>query len=1062
MVRVKESLFPRIALNRPITVVMSLVALLVVGYIAFTQISVELFPAGFTPPFLGVWTPYPNSNPQEVEEQIAKPIEDQIRTIAGVRRVRTNSSANGCWTFIEFAQGTDMDLAYDQLRDRMDRVKAEIPDDIERSYLRKFTDDDEPILWIALIEEYPHQDRYMLAEQHLQKPLERIDGVAKVEIWGAEEKSILIYINQDLVKSHKINLYEVIQQLRNDNFSISSGYVKEGQRKIFVRSLGKFSSLEEVKNIPIRGTNIRLKDIAEVTYDVPEHQWRHQIDGKEAMSLGIFKESVANTVDLCGEIQKFFENEFKNDPKLAGYRAEFLFNQGELINESIENLTHTGLWGGFFAFAVLLFFLRRFRMTSIVSLALPLSVLIALTVIYFVGWTLNMITMMGLMISIGMVVDNSIVVLENIYRKRADGASNRDAALWGTSEVSLAITMATFTTVVVFLPLILMNDEIGFRFYMLRIGLPVMVSLVASLFVALIFIPLAATRIVSKREVQEPAIIVNSNRLYQRMLGWAVLHRLETFIVLVFVTASMFMILPKIKQNAETQGNINDFRLMMELPDNYTFDDAQRIVNLVEDTVRTKSDLYGVRTIVTNYRNNFARIRVFLKPAPKREWFQVAYDNIMKKWGHLPGGVMDREDVIEDVKKRLPELPGVEVRTTWHNEGGDDASVAIVLYGDDTNTLVELSKEVERRLATIDEIVSIEPDRERGGDEIRLKVNREQAKKYGISPTIISGTVQYALRGIPLPKYHTEEKEIDVNIQLREEDRKNFSQLKNMSFFTNSGKEIPLSAVATFSVQKSLGEIHREDGKTYMEITANTTEDNMKNIYEQVDRAMTGFAMPYGYSWSKGRQFDRMRESNSNARFSLLLSGTFVFLLMGILFESFVLPLSVILAIPLSFVGAYWMLYLSGTAIDIMSQIGFVILVGVVVNNSIVLIDLINRLRNEGYSRFDAIVEAGKHRFRPILMTAFTTIGGLLPMAVGNTKMIGMPYAPMGRTIIGGLLSSTLLSLIAVPWAYTVFDDMRNYFKTQMAAYMRKRKKEAIPEIKGAQGMLGASDQIVQ
>ena len=1038
MVRVKESLFPRLALNRPVTVVMTLLALLVVGYIAFTQISVELLPAGFTPPFLGVYIPYPNANPQEVEEQIAKPVEEQIRTIASVRRVETSSSGNGCWTFIEFAQGTDMDLAYDQLRDRMDRVKAEIPDDIERVYLRKFSDDDDPILWVALIEEVPHNDPFMLAEQHIQRPLERIDGVAKVEIWGADEKSVLIHINQDLVKAYKINLYEVIQRLRNDNFAISSGYVREGGRKIYVRSLGKFNSLEMVRNLPIRGNTIRLKDIAEVKYDVPERRWRNMVDGKAAMSIGIYKESVANTVELCRNIRHFFDDEFAADPTSRHFRVEFLFNQGELIEESIDNLARTGLWGGFFAFVVLLFFLRRVRMTLIVSLALPLSVLIALTAIYFIGWSLNMITMMGLMISIGMVVDNSIVVLENIYRKQAAGANPREAALWGTSEVALAITMATMTTVVVFLPLILINDEIGFRFYMLRIGVPVMVALIASLFVAMIFIPLAATRVMSKRMVKEPASIRRSNHLYQRMLGWSIRHRLETFVILGIITFSMFAIQSKIPKNPNMRGNINDFRVILDMPDNYTLDEAQQVVEAVQDTIRAKDELYGVRTIRAWYRNNRGNIHVFLHAPPRKEWFQVAWEKIKQRFNGHDTKVMDRKAVIEDVKKRFPEFPGVEMRTTWRREGGNDASLDIVLYGDDTNTLVELSKEVERRLRNIEEIISIEPDRERGGDEIRLKINREQAKKYGISPTLISGTVQYALRGIPLPKYHTSEKEINVRIQLREEDRKNFSQLKNMTFFTRSGKEIPLNTVASFSVQKGLGEIHREDGKTYLRIKANTTKDNIKTLYASVDQVMKGFEMPYGYSWSKGRQFRRMQESDSSTKFSLLLSGTFVFLLMGILFESFVLPLSVILAVPLSFVGAYWIMYLTHTPIDMMSQIGFVILVGVVVNNSIVLIDLINRLRNEGYERYEAIVEAGKHRFRPILMTAFTTIGGLLPMAIGNAKMIGIPYAPMGRTIIGGLLASTFLSLIAVPWAYTIFDDMRAYFQHVWSLFLKK------------------------
>ncbi|MFQ5606296.1 MAG: efflux RND transporter permease subunit, partial [bacterium] len=538
MNRDKHSLLPKFSVTRPVTVIMMLLALVVVGYIAFTQISVDLMPSGYVNPFLGVWAPYPNSNPQEVEEQIAKPIEEQIQTITGVQRVSSSSSSNGTWIFIRFIQGTDMNLAYAQLRDRMERVKAELPEDLERLYPMKWSNDDIPIMWVALIETEPHDDPFLLVEQHIQKPLERIDGVAKVEIDGADEKSVLLQINQDLVKSYKINLYEVIQNLRNDNFSISSGFVKEGERKIYVRSFGKFRDLEEIRNLPIRGSNLRLKDIAEVVYEAPERKFRITTDGQSSVSLSILKESAANTAALSRQIVAMFENEFKKDPKLSGFKIDVLFNQGEFIEDSVDNLQRTAMWGGLFAFFVLYFFLRRLRMTLIVLIAIPLSILVTITVLYFIGWSLNIVTMMGLMVSVGMVVDNSIVVLENIYRKRAQGNSNRDAALKGASEVGLAVTLATLTTVVVFLPLILMSDNVGFQFYMFRIGLPVIVALIASLWIAMVFIPLAAIRVVRKKKVEEPKSISVSNNFYQKGLAWAITHRMNMFVILALAMVS--------------------------------------------------------------------------------------------------------------------------------------------------------------------------------------------------------------------------------------------------------------------------------------------------------------------------------------------------------------------------------------------------------------------------------------------------------------------------------------------------------------------------------------------
>jgi HAE1 family hydrophobic/amphiphilic exporter-1 len=1036
----KPGLLPNFALNRPVTVIMSLLALMVVGYIAFTQIAVELMPSGFTPPWLGVWTPYPNSNPKEVEEQIAKYIEEQVQTISGVRTITTNSSSNGCWTSIRFAQETDMDVAYAQLRDRMDRVKSEIPDDIERIYIRKWSNDDSPVMWIALSQTKHYNDPFFMVEQHIKKRLERIDGVANVEIWGAEEKAIQILINQDRVRSYKINLYEVIQQLRKDNFSISSGFVKEGKQKIYVRSLGKFTTLEQIQNLPIRGANLRLKDIAEVVYDVPERTWRQFIDGNKAITMGIFKESIANTVELNHAVKDLFNNQIKNDPKLSGFKFEFLFDQGQFIEESVENLQYAGIWGGVFAFAVLFFFLRRVRMTLLLTLAIPLSILITLTVLYFIGWTLNLITMMGLMVSVGMVVDNSIVVLENIYTKRAKGFERTKASLFGASDVGLAVTMATLTTVVVFLPLILMSDNVGFSFYMFRIGFPVILSLVGSLFVALVLIPLASTKIFSKRKVEEPEIIKKSNGLYQRMLKWTLGHRVETSVSLILIIFLMIFAAQNAKYTDNTEGNINDVDLFFDLPENLTIENVEKIINTVDDTVRAKADIYNVRTINSRYSRNWARMQVFLHPPEKRQWYEAFYQRVAKSIGISTGTVMEHAEVVDDLKKRLPTFPGVEIRTSWRRESsGEDASVSVSLFGDDTGKLYELSEEVVRRLRSIKEIVSVETDREEGSDEIQLFIKRDQAKKYGISPQVISGTIQYALRGIPLPKYQTEEKEIDVRIQLQKKDRQNLSQLKNISFFTAAGKEIPLDAVSSFKIKKGFGEIHRENGKTYLSVKANSTEENMEGLFAKVDKVMEGFEMPYGYSWSKGDRFDRMQESDESQKFAMILSITFVFLIMGFLFESFVLPLSVIVSIPFSFFGAFWMMYLTGTPIDLMANIGLIILIGIVVNNAIVLIDLVNRLRKEGYSRFDAIMEAGRQRFRPILMTAFTTIGGLMPMAVGNAQMIGIPYAPLGRVIIGGLLTSTLLSLIAVPWAYTLFDDMGVYFRRITALFLHKK-----------------------
>ncbi len=1045
----KSSLLPRLAVQRPVTTLVTFLAILVVGFVAFQQIPIELLPTGFQPPYLGVWIPYRNANPREVEEQIARPVEEQVRTIGGIRKVETYSGSDGCWVWLEFVQGTDMRLAYDQLRDRMERVRAELPEDLERYFLRRFGRNDQPVIFLALTLPEHVEDPYYLVEQFVKRPIERIDGVANIDVWGIYQKSIQILIDQDRVKAYHINLYQVVNRLRKDNFTLSSGWVSEAGKKYLIRSLGKFHNLEEIRNIPLNRKGVRLKDVAEVVYDVPERTWYQRINGKPALKMEIYKESLANTVALSRKLNQVLNTEISRSPALKGAEIKILFDQGELIEDSIKNLMDTALWGGLFALLVLYFFLRQIRVTLILTIAIPLSVLISMTVIYFMGWTLNTVTMMGLMISVGMVVDNAIVVLENIYRKRFEGSPPVEASVYGTSEVALAVTMATLTTAIVFLPMILIKDQYGFfSFYLKRVGLPVIFALLASLFVALVLIPLTATRFISRQPAAELRIIGKVRGWYLNILKQVLRHRPDAVIgVMAIVLFTFFFLIPRTPKSDTNPGNISDFRLIFDLPKNYTLEEANSYFQAVEDTIFAHAQEYDVKAVDVRFRKTRGRVRVFLNPPPKEQWYHVIY-RWFRKWvdGH-DREKMDRNAVLADLKNRLPQRAGISYRTSWRgsSEGGEEGTISLLLYGDDTGKLVELSGEVKRRLRLLPGVISVETDRETGGDEIQVVINREAARRNGIEPNQVAFTLMYAVRGMVLPRFLAGDREIEMRIQLREEDRRNLNQLQNITFINREGRPIPLSAIARFRIDKGFGQIPRENGKTFLAVKAKTMRKNLMRLSREVDQVMKDFKMPYGYSWQKGSRFRFMREQNTSFRNSMYVAVVFVFLLMGILFESFVLPLSVLVSIPLSLFGAYLMLYLTKTPQDIMAGIGMIILVGVVVNNAIVLIDMINRRRQEGLSRMQAILDAGAHRFRPILMTSFTTIGGLLPMALGNASLIGTPYQPMGLTLIGGLLTSTFLTLLAVPLFYTLFDDLQQFFRQLLTWLQRSRTVQSVP-----------------
>jgi len=413
----------------------------------------------------------------------------------------------------------------------------------------------------------------------------------------------------------------------------------------------------------------------------------------------------------------------------------------------------------------------------------------------------------------------------------------------------------------------------------------------------------------------------------------------------------------------------------------------------------------------------------------KSTWWLEVYKKIVYGLGLKKKETMDRNEVIEDIKERFPDIPGVTMFTSWRRSSTSENTVEIQLSGYDTKKLLEIADEVQRVLRQIPEINSVDVDIEQGKDEICILLDQQRVRQAGLNPTQVAYTVSYAIRGYELPEMRNGEKEITVRTQYLKEDRETLEQLKNMRFTAQSGDEIPLSTIADFKIRKGLGEIRRKNSKTSLNIQASTTKGNLEKLSKSIDKAMSNLSLPRGYSWDKGGRFFDWEESNEAFQYALILAVLFVFLLMGVLFESFVLPLSVIVSIFFAPVGAFWLLYITRTPLDLMGWIGLIILVGVVVNNAIVLIDLVNRLREGGMSRQEALMEASKRRFRPILMTALTTIFGLAPMALGNSSLIGIPYAPLGRVIIGGLITSTFFTLVFVPLFYTFFDDLRVFWK---------------------------------
>ena len=1027
----RTSLLPRISVTRPVTVTMCLVGLMVIGLVAYWRIPIQAWASGNDWNRFWVDVATENASVQERFYTIALPMERHMRTVRELSDIYAFAGDPWAGVELKFHRGTDMREAYVRVADRLEHARLDLPEEV-RDQIKVYSwnqETDSEVIWTGLSIPDDIVNKEQWVQTHVLDPIERIDGVAKTSVWGFENKEVLILVDQERLRTHSIETHELVASLQQDNFSLSGGHVQEGGKRFYVRSLAHYQSLKEIEDIVVQGryssAQVRLKDVADVVYAAPPQDRVWRVDGQRNLGLDVYKESGENIVDLCKRIVVKMEEIEANTP--AVFRL--FYSEGKLIEDSMDNLKVTGLWGGLFAALVLLFFLRALRMTALITLSIPLCVMMTITVLYFMGWSLNLLTMMGLMVGVGMVVDNAIVIVENIYRLRAEGEEPRGASIHGASEVGLAITMATLTTVVVFLPMMLMNDSFDMKFLLSKIGMPVVFALVASLFVALLFIPLASQRFGDAVVRSDPKSIAFVRRIYRRGLNWVIHHRRDAFLVVLVLFATIYFPYQNVKKTDQMRFSSNRVTIRMYGPNNFSLEEMDKIASDLEVYVNERRDRYKIKNVMTYFRSGYINLRMNLEEDPHQEWWYAVYRWACALIGFPIDRWMTRQEIIDELNVEVPRYVGFRVSVESRSSGGRDPYVSVYLYGPDFEKLEDVLGEVERRLQQIPSVTSLQSDLEFGKDEIRIRVNRAQAKKHGISAERISRTLAYQLRGATLPRFQTDDHEVNVQLILDESDRQSLVQLKNFMFVTDAGEKLPLSSFATFEITKGPGHIFRHNGRNRLRVRVYTTKDDVEGLYQEVDRVMDGFTLPRGYEWNKGERYSQYSRESQAMTFAVIMAIVFVFLLMGVLFESVILPFAVIFSIPFSFLGVYWGLWLTGTTMDFMSNVGAIVLIGVVVNNAIVLVDMINRLRQSGMDRAAAIMAAGHNRFRPILMTTCTTVFGLFPMAIGSSTMMGMPYAPLGITMMGGLMVSTALTLFVVPLFYVLLDDLRGLLK---------------------------------
>ena len=994
--------FTEHSVRRPVTTMMVFVSLVVVGLIATKLVPLEYFPdISFPGAYINV--PYPGASPDEVEEQVIKPIEEALATISGVDRINSNSGENNGGIQVIFNQGSDIHLKAIEIKEKIESVRNQLPDDFEYYNIYKFEDGGSNTLQLRISSERDLSNAYDLLNRNLIQRIERIDGVGQVTLYGVEKKEIRIELINDRILSYGIDLNRLTETLQRSNFSTSAGKITDAGLRYTVRPLGELRTAEDIEELIISENNLRVKDIAEVKYIEPIRNYARHLDQKYAIGLDIVKESSANTIATVDKILEEIDR-INELPEMQGIQIYEMFNQADGIMLSLKELLNSGVIGAGLSIFMLFFFLRQFTTTMIVATAVPFSLIVTLGFFYFLDISINILSMTGLILAIGMLVDNAVVVTENIHRHQRMGYANKVAAVLGARRVGIAVTAGTLTSVVVFLPNIV--NESFVAPYMYYIGMPIIISLIASLLISLTVIPLLTSKISAPKKIKETVIDTFANK-YAQFLGWFIDRRsLSTISILLLLLSGALPIVLGMNVDMFPRVEERELELRYNLNASYTLDRVKETVDKVEQYLYDNKNQFEIESVYTYYEPQFATSTIILVDEDKAD--------------------KSVTEIKKEIEKNLPLVTIGEPSFEYRSRNLGEA-IKVFVNGESMDVLEELAEQVEWRLSQIDGFSDVKSDAEKGKDEVRISINHERARTYGLTSTSIAQTVSQSVRGVNLRRIRGEQSEIDVILALKNSDRQSITDLQELPIAVGNNQAIKLSSIANFEETKGPGRIFRDNRKTSLGIAINLDDITMDKARPMISEVMDQIIYPAGYSWGFGRSFNDDEEAMNVMLFNIAIAFFLIYLVMASLFESLVYPSSILTCILYGIVGIFWFFFLTGTTFDFMTMIGILILMGIVVNNGIVLIDHILHLRKEGMSRREAIVQGGKDRMRPILMTAGTTVLGLIPLALGTTQIggDGPPYFPMARAIIGGLTFSTVVTLVVLPSIYIILDDIR-------------------------------------
>ncbi|WP_028571868.1 efflux RND transporter permease subunit [Desulfonatronum lacustre] len=1033
------------SVSRPIFTIMVVLIVVILGGVSLSRLPIDLMPE-LTYPTLTVVTSYENASPEEMEELVTRLVEEAVAAVPGVEEITSISSEGRSSVRVSFSWGTNLDAASNDIRDRLDRIAGRLPDAADRPQLFKFDAAQFPILILGASSRLDPVEMRLVIDNQVKQRIERIPGVAALDIWGGLEREIQINVDPDRVLALGFSLDQIVQAVREANINVPAGTIDQGRFEVTLRTPGEFTSLEEIRStvVAVRdGAPIYLGQLAEIL-DGHQRQTRIiRINGEPGVRLAVRKQAGTNTVQVAQTVLRELERINADFPQI---QITSIIDTSKYIQQSITNVGRSILFGGTLAVLVLLFFLRNIRSTLVIATGIPISIIATFTLIYFGGFTLNLMTLGGLALGVGMMVDNAIVVLENIYRLRERGGEGKAVAVQGTSQVAAAVTASTITTLVIFLPMVFLEGVAGVMFR--QLAYVVAFALICSLLVALTVVPMLSARLLQPTAGTASPITGVRGRMYALsgrmfkeledayldLLQWVLQHRMITLGLTVVVFVGALTLIPHLGSEFMPSTDEGEVRVNIEMEVGTRLEVVDAQVRRIEEIVRElvpEAENMVVNVGASGWRGgggSRAEIRMALVPAAQR--------------------TRSSEQIAAALRPALSGIPGTVIRTRagqglfiLRMGAGDGDSMVVEVRGWELDRLDALASEVAARMENVPGITDVRLSREAGVRQELFHIDRTRAADLGLSATRIARTLETAIAGSRAANYREGGYEYRILVKLAEAERMGIEDILDMTMLNTAGEQVMLRNVVTVESGRGPIQIDRKDQQRITSVSAGISGRDLGAVAGDMREVLREIPVPRDYEIVFAGDYEEQQEAFGELTLALILALVLVYMVMACLYESLRDPLVVMFAVPLAAIGVVLMLLLSGTTLNVQSFIGCIMLGGIVVNNAILIVDQSSNLRkNKGFSPMDAVQEAGRRRLRPILMTTLTTALALTPLALGWGEG-AEAQAPMARVVIGGLASSSLITLVVIPVMYTLF-------------YGAKRKEDGSPaSVCGIHGM---------